>query len=149
MIRPMISAVAIGLFFSYGAVGAAAQNVEPIKQRKALMKEMGKLTKGPGEMLKGAAPFDLAAVQAALKTYQENAPKLKTLFPDDSKTGEETAALPSIWENKDDVLARFDKLVADAKDAEGKITDEFTFMDEFPKVAGNCGGCHRKYQKEK
>ncbi|MCC0011538.1 MAG: cytochrome c [Hyphomicrobiaceae bacterium] len=127
---------------------ASAQNLEVIKERKSLLKEMGKATKAPGDMLKGATPFDLAAVKAALAKYQENAPKIAKLFPDDSKTGGETEALPALWENKDDVTKRFEKLAADAKAAEASITDEFTFMDEFPKVVGNCGACHKKYRKD-
>jgi len=127
---------------------ASAQNLEVIKERKSLLKEMGKATKAPGDMLKGATPFDLAAMKAALAKYQENAPKIAKLFPDDSKTGGETEALPALWENKDDVTKRFEKLAADAKAAEASITDEFTFMDEFPKVVGNCGACHKKYRKD-
>ena len=127
---------------------ASAQNLEVIKERKSLLKEMGKATKAPGDMLKGATHFDLAAVKAALAKYQENAPKIAKLFPDDSKTGGETEALPALWENKDDVTKRFEKLAADAKAAEASITDEFTFMDEFPKVVGNCGACHKKYRKD-
>lgn len=131
------------------ATGASAQNLEVIKARKGLLKEMMDATKGPGAMLKQEAPFDMAAVKAALAKYQENAPKIAKLFPDDSKTGGETEALPALWENKDDVMQRFEKLAADAKAAEGKITDEFTFMDEFPKVVGNCGACHKKYRQDK
>ncbi len=148
MKRLMLAAlVATGAAFTATAV--SAQNVEVIKERKALLKELGKATKDPGDMLKGAVPFDLAAVKAALAKYQENAPKIAKLFPDDTKTGGETEALPALWENKDDVMQRFEKLAADAKAADGKITDEFTFMDEFPKVVGNCGGCHKKYREDK
>ena len=41
-------------------------------------------------MLNGEAPFDLAAVQASLKTMVEAAAKMPTPFPDDSKTGGDT-----------------------------------------------------------
>ena len=85
----------------------------------------------------------------ALATYKANAPKIAKLFPDDSKTGGETEALPVLWDNKDDVAKRFEKLAADAAAAEGKITDEFSFQEEFPKVAGNCGGCHKQYREKK
>lgn len=148
MNRPLLAAFfATAVAFSASAV--SAQNLEAIKARKELLKEMGKATKDPGDMLKQAIPFDFASVKAALAKYQENAPKIAKLFPDDSKTGSETEALPVIWENKQDFEQRFAKLAADAKAAEGKITDEFTFMDEFPKVVGNCGGCHKKYREDK
>lgn len=134
---------------AFAATGAMAQNLEPIKQRKELLKEFGKATKDPGAMLKQEIPFNLEAVKAALAKYQENAPKIAKLFPDDSKTGGETEALPAIWENKEEFVGRYDKLAADAKAAEAKITDEFSFMEEFPKVVGNCGGCHKKYRMDK
>lgn len=148
MNRPMF-AVFVAVAAAFSASAASAQNLEAIKSRKELLKEMGKATKDPGDMLKQAIPFDLAKVKAALAKYQENAPKIAKLFPDDSKTGGETEALPAIWENKQDVDARFEKLAADAKAAEAAITDEFSFMEEFPKVVGNCGGCHKKYREDK
>jgi cytochrome c556 len=148
MNRPLL-AVLVAATAAFLASAVCAQNLVAIKTRQELLKEMGKATKGPGDMLKQATPFDLAAVKAALAKYQVLAPKIATLFPEDSKTGEKTEALPVIWENKQDFEQRFEKLAADAKAAEGKITDEFTFMDEFPKVVGNCGGCHKKYREEK
>jgi cytochrome c556 len=146
--KRMMLAALVATGTALAATYAGAQNVEVIKERKALLKEMGKATKGPGDMLKGATDFDLGAVKAALKKYQENAPKIAKLFPDNSKTGGETEALPALWENKDDVIKRYEKLAADAKVAEAKITDEFSFIDEFPKVVGNCGGCHKKYRED-
>ena len=38
-------------------------------------------------MMKGSIPFDLAKLQSGLKLYQDEAPKLKALFPEDSKFG--------------------------------------------------------------
>ena len=39
---------------------------------------------------------------------------MPALFPDDSKTGGDTAALPAIWENKSDFDARFAAFGKDA-----------------------------------
>lgn len=151
MLRATLPAIAAATLaaVSLTLTPAVAQNVEVIKERKALLKEMGKATKDPGAMLKQEIPFDIAAVKAALATYKANAPKIAKLFPDDAKTGGETEALPAIWENKDDVAKRFEKLVADATAAEAAITDEISFQEEFPKVAGNCGGCHKQYREKK
>jgi cytochrome c556 len=112
------------------------------------MKAAGAAVKGPGAMAKGEAPFDLAVVQASLKAFQDTAAKGKTLFPDDSKTGD-TDTLPLAFEKKEDVFARFDKLAADAKAAESAIKDEVSFKSEWPKVLSDCGGCHKEYRKPK
>ena len=135
-----IAAIAAGATLVYADVAA-------IGQRQAILKTFGMAAKGPGGMMKGATPFDLATVQASLKVLTEGAPKLKELFPDDSKTGAETAALPAIWEKKADFNARFDKLAADATAAMGTIKDEASFKTEWPKIGANCGGCHKEYKK--
>jgi cytochrome c556 len=71
------------------------------------------------------------------------------MFPEDSKTGGKSKALAAIWQNKDDVVSRFKKLVAAAKAAKDNVADEFDFMETWPKVVGNCGACHKKYRVEK
>ena len=96
-------------------VSAAYADSDPIAARKALMKSNGAATKTIVGMLKGA-PFDLAAVQSALKSYADNAAAAPALFPDSSKTGD-THALPAIWDNKADFEARFKKFGADASAA--------------------------------
>ena len=96
-------------------------------------------------MMKGEAPFDLATVQKALKTYVDAAEKMPKLFPDDSKTGD-TNALPAVWENRADLDARFKKLDEDAKAALAKIKDEASFKATMPDIFKNCGGCHEKYR---
>jgi cytochrome c556 len=128
---------------------AAAQNVAVIKERQDHFEAMGKAVKEPVKMFKGDAEFDLAKVQEALKIIQEKSALLPALFPDDSKVGEDTEALPAIWENKADVESRFKKLGDDAKAAAAGITDKATFEVQFKDVMGNCGGCHKKYRKEK
>jgi cytochrome c556 len=146
MIRVLSVAVAIAIAIGGSLAYAQSMGTQAIADRKALMKEQSAAGKGPAAMLKGDMPFDLAKVQASLKKLQETAAKAKTLFPDDSKTGD-TAALPAIWEKKADVMAKFDKLGADAKAAAAAIKDEASFKAEWGKVAGNCGGCHKVYRK--
>jgi cytochrome c556 len=132
-----------------GTSVAVAQNVAVIKERKDHYKAMAKATKEPNAMFKGEAEFDLAKVQAALKVIEEKAAVLPKLFPDDSKTGEDTEALPKIWEAKADFDGRFVKLSDAAKAAETKITDAGTFPDVWKDVMGNCSGCHKIYRKPK
>src|SRR5262249_27027494 len=106
-------------------------------------KAAGELVK----MSKGELPFDVAKVHASLKVFEEQATKVKDLFPDDAKTGGETTALPIIWEKKADFTARLEKLASDAKAAGGAIPDQASFKTELPKVLGNCGGCHKEYRR--
>jgi len=139
-IMAVLAAVAIG------ATAVLAQNAAGIAARKEAMKAFGGALKAPGGMAKGEAPFNLDAVQASLKTVQETAAKAKGLFGDDTKEGD-TDTLPVAFENKADLMARFDKLAADAKAASAAIKDEASFKAEWPKVVGNCGGCHKEYRK--
>lgn len=149
MLRAAVIAIAIAAIAGTTMTGASAQNVDVIKQRKALLKEMAEAAKLPGGMIKQEIPFDAAPVKAAIAKFVANGPQIAALFPDDSKTGGDTEALPAIWDNKADFQQRFEKLVADAKAAEASITDEIAFQEEWPKVMGNCGACHKQYREKK
>ena len=81
---------------------------------------------------------------------EDAAAKMPALFPANSKEGGETAADPKIWENMDDLKARFAKLGLDAKDAAAKVTDLDGFKAAFGSIGKNdCGGCHEKYRIKK
>ena len=135
-----VLAVTATIVLAQGAVSPA------IKERQQLMKGQGAAFKEPTAMFKGEAPFDLAKVQASLTSLQQSAAKGPSLFPDDSKIGGDTAALPEIWEKKADFIAIFAKLGADAAAAAANIKDEPTFKAEWPKVVSNCGNCHKTYR---
>ncbi|HUI94977.1 MAG TPA: cytochrome c [Xanthobacteraceae bacterium] len=122
---------------------------DPIATRKALMKENGKQAGYGTKVMKGEEPFDLAKAKAIFASYENAAAKAPALFPDDSKTGGDTAALPAVWEHKDDFDAKLKKLGEDAKAAEAKVVDEASFKATFPAVQKNCGGCHETYRLKK
>jgi len=134
------------VLLSLGASVVLAENLAVIKERQDLMKANAAATKEPVAMMKGEAPFDLAKVQTSLKTFQDTAGKLKTLWPADSQTGGNTRALPAIWTNTKDYLDWFDGFAKDAKAAAGAIKDEASFKTEWPKVIGYCGGCHKDFR---
>ena len=140
-------ALAATLLAVGGSLAFAQQ--DPIAARKALMKKNGDEAKIGTQFMKGEAPFDLAKAKAIFAAYQDAASKMPNLFPDNSKTGGDTAALPAIWEKKADVDAKFKKLGEDAKDAATKVTDEASFKAVFPTVQKNCGGCHETYRLKK
>jgi cytochrome c556 len=142
----MLRIAAVIAALAVGATIVHAQNAAGITERKAAFKAMGGAMKEPGGMIKGDAPFDLVKVQASLKVLQDQSAKLKGLFGDDTKTGE-TNVLPVAFDKKADLNARFDKLAADAKEAEGSIKDEASFKATWGKIGANCGGCHKEYKK--
>jgi cytochrome c556 len=126
-------------------VGAAWADIDVIAQRRALMKGDGVAGKALYDMTKGA-PFDFKIVQTSLKTFADVAAMAPTLFPDNSKTGGGTNALPAIWENKADFDARFAKFGSDAAAALKNITDEASFKANIQPVLSHCGSCHELYK---
>lgn len=136
--------IAVAILVSLG-LGAAWADSAAIAERREMMKGDGAAIKPLIGMLKGE-PFDLKTVQASLKTFVAAAAKSPTLFPDDSKTGGGTNALPAIWENKADFDARFAKFGKDAAAALTTITDEASFKANIKSVLQNCGGCHELYK---
>jgi cytochrome c556 len=145
MIRTVLAAALVVV----GVTAVIAQSSDPIAARKALMKANGDGAKAGAGMAKGEAPFDLAKAKSIFVTFQDAAAKMPNLFPDNSKTGGDTAALPAIWENMADFKAKFTKFGADAKEAEGATKDLDSFKASFGNVTKNCGGCHEKYRAKK
>jgi cytochrome c556 len=138
----MIRTICVLAGIAIGITGVAAQG-DAIAERKKLMKGNAQHTKGISAMVKGEAPFDAAAVNAAFTQWSATAAALPKLFPDNSKTGGETRALPKIWDDRkgfDAQIAAFTKAsAARPKDAEALKT-------AFPAVAKVCGDCHEGYR---
>jgi cytochrome c556 len=130
-----------------GVSAASAQ--DPIAARKALMKTTGEQAQLGAKMVRGEVPFDLEKAKAVFAQYEKTSAEAPKLFPDNSKTGGETAAMPAIWEKKADFDAKLTKLGVDAKDAGTKVKDLDSFKVAFPAVAKNCGGCHEDYRAKK
>jgi cytochrome c556 len=139
MLRIVAAVAALGI----GATIAYAQNLDAIKNRRDVMKAIANAGITNFKMMKGEAPFDLAKVQAGLKIYQDEAAKLKGLFPADSKTGGDTDASPKIWQERPQFNAAIETFINGAKAAASTIKDEQTFKAEYPKVVTSCGGCHK------
>jgi cytochrome c556 len=130
--------------------GAAIAQQDPIATRKALMKANGDQAKIGASMIKGETPFDIEKARKIFTSFEDAATKAPSLFPDNSKTGGDTAADPKIWENIDDFKARLAKFGTDAKDALAKVNDLDSFKAAFSAIGKNdCGGCHEKYRVKK
>jgi cytochrome c556 len=144
MIRTVLAVSAIAI----GITAVAAQS-DPIAQRKAIMKEVGAQTKTGGGMAKGEVPYDQGKAQTIFTTYVDASGKMPGLFPENSQTGGDTAALPAIWQNKADFDAKFAKFGADAKAAASAVKDADSFKTTFSSITKNCGGCHETYRAKK
>jgi cytochrome c556 len=130
----------------FGVTAVMAQS-DPLSQRKALMKGNIENALALNKMVRGENPFDAAKVNAAFAQWEETAQKIPNLFPEPPKPGQETRALPKIWENKADFdakIAAFAKAVADNKD-KAKTLDELKVA--FPSVNTACNNCHEPYRK--
>jgi cytochrome c556 len=136
--------VAAAVLVAFGATAAFAGAIE---DRRELMKTQAGATKTLSGYAKGETPFDAAKVKALLQVYVDTSQKLPTLFPDDSKTGDTTAA-PKIWEDMAGFKAAAEKLGKDATAAQA-ATDTASFATAFGVITANCGACHGTYRIKK
>jgi cytochrome c556 len=94
-------------------------------------------------MVKGDAPFDTKAVNAAFTQWSDTAAKLPKLFPDNSKTGGNTRALPKIWTDKAGFNAQ---IAAFAKASAARPANLEALKKSFSAVSKTCGDCHEGYR---
>ena len=142
----MIRTTLVVAMFAFGATALVAQS-DPIAARKALMKSNGDQNRVATDMLEAKRPFSLDDAKKVFATFAEAGEKAPALFPDDSKTGGDTAALPPIWENKADFNARLAKFASESKAAMDATKDLDSFKIQITEVRKNCGGCHQTYRK--
>ena len=143
MMKRIALAVAVTVL---GATAVVAQS-GPIAARKALMKGNNDGARNLVRMMRGEDPYDAAKVNAAFAQWAETAQKLPALFPDNSKTGENTRATPKIWQTRSDFNAKvadFAKAVADNRD-KAKNVDELKVA--LGAVGKACDGCHDQYRR--
>ena len=145
MFRSVFAVAVIAL-----GVSAAIAQQDPIAARRSLMKTNGDQAKIGASMMKGETPFNLDKARAIFAAFEDAAAKVPALFPENSKTGGDTAADLKIWANMDDVKARFVRFGNDAKDALANVKDLDSFKAAFGAIGKNdCGGCHEKYRIKK
>src|SRR5882757_950172 len=133
--------------FAALAITAVVAQSDPIAVRRALMKENNNQVRIAREMIDGTQPFNLDAARNVFATFGGVAGKGRDLWPDSSKAGE-SASLPAIWENKADFEAKLVAFSADAKVAEGKVTDLDSFKEQLREIGKHCGGCHNTYRQK-
>ena len=100
------------------------------------MKGVGDATKIGSAMAKGEAPFDAAKAKEILQVYANAADKMHNYFPETSKSGGETTAAPTIWENNAAFRTRFEDWAADIKAA---LTKSITMRCCSAVISANIG----------
>ena len=130
-----------------GSLANAELSVEDIiKSRKALFsKNYSTAKRVQSFSLNG--DFDKAI--ELMKEMSENYITLLDLFPENSKEGFKTEALPVIWEEKD----AFNALMQKSADNMIKLTSIIEDADDIRGTLGklmwaNCKACHSKYRKQ-
>ena len=128
-----------------GSLANAELSVEDIiKSRKALFSKNYSTAKRV-QSFSSNGDFDEAI--ELMKEMNENYITLLDLFPENSKEGFKTEALPIIWEEKD----AFNTLMQKSADDMIKLTSIIEDSDDIRGTLGklmwaNCKACHSKYR---
>ena len=137
------------LIFSltFSAPSYANQSVEEIiKNRKALFSENYQNGKKISILLKSKK---IEEAKPLMKKISNNYKKLLEYFPDNTKEGFKTEALPSIWENKDE----FNALMQKASDDMMQLTKAIDTAEDLKAIQkelmwSNCSACHNRFRAE-
>jgi len=125
----------------------ANQSVEEIiKGRKAMFSENYQNAKQISILLKQKK---IEEAKPLMKKISDNYKKLLDYFPDNTKEGFKTEALPSIWENKDE----FNALMQKASDDMIKLAKAIDTAEDLRAVQkelmwSNCSACHNRFRAE-
>ena len=128
-----------------GSLANAELSVEDnIKSRKALFSKNYSTAKRV-QSFSSNGDFDKAI--ELMKEMSENYITLLDLFPENSKEGFKTEALPIIWEEKDAFNALMQKSAEDMIKLSSIIEDVDDIRGTLGKLMwANCKACHSKYR---
>ena len=141
--RIKIIKIIIIIFSLNFSFSANAQTVEEIiKGRKAMFSENYQNAKKISYLLKSKK---IEEAKPLMKKISDNYKKLLNYFPENSKEGFKTEALPSIWENKDE----FNALMQKASDDMIMLAKAIETADDLKAVQkelmwSNCTACHSR-----
>ena len=135
--------VAISFIITPFSIGA--QSVEDIiKGRKAMFSENYQNAKRISILLKSGK---IDEAKPLMEKISKNYTKLLGYFPDNTKEGFKTEALPSIWENKKE----FNDLMKKASDDMVKLAEAIDTAEDLRAIQkklmwSNCSACHSKFR---
>ena len=137
--------IIIALTFVLDSTFVYAQSVEEIiKGRKAMFSENYQNGKKISILLKSGKKEEAKPI---MKKMSKNYKKLLDYFPENTKEGFKTEALPSIWENKDE----FNALMQKASDDMLKLAKAIDTSDDLRAIQkelmwSNCSACHNRFR---
>ena len=135
------------ILISFSHSSYASQSVEEIiKGRKAMFSENYQNGKKISILLKSKK---IEEAKPLMKKMSDNYKKLLDYFPENTKEGFRTEALPSIWENKDE----FNALMQKASDDMIKLAKAIDTAEDLRAVQkdlmwNNCSACHNRFRAE-
>ena len=135
------------ILISFSSSSYASQSVEEIiKGRKAMFSENYQNGKKISILLKSKK---IEEAKPLMKKMSDNYKKLLDYFPDNTKEGFKTEALPSIWENKDE----FNTLMKKASDDMIKLAKAIDTAEDLRAVQkelmwNNCSACHNRFRAD-
>ena len=133
------------LFYSFSAF--SEQTVEQIiKERQSIFSKNYKTAKRVNSL---ASNGSLDEAKILMIEMSDNYKRLIDLFPENSKTGFKTEALPAIWENKDE----FNLLMTKASSNMIELTSVVDEAEDMKATLGkymwsSCKSCHSKFRAE-
>ena len=143
VIKIFIITLTFSLSFSISSY--ANQSVEEIiKGRKAIFSENYQNAKKISILLKSKK---IEEAKPLMQKMSDNYKKLLNYFPENTKEGFKTEALPSIWENKDEFNALMQKASSDMTQLAKAIdTAEDLGVIQKKLMWSNCSACHKKFR---
>ena len=119
---------------------------EIIKGRKALFSKNYSTAK---KVQTYASKGDFEKTKSLMLEMGENYKSLLEYFPENTKEGFKTEALPAIWENKDEFNNLMIKSSNDMIELTSIIESSDDVKDTLGKLMwGNCKACHNKYRAD-
>ena len=131
---------------STGLIAQSEDSVEDIiKGRKAIFSDNYKTAKRVNNLIND---LEFEEAKKFMKEMTENYETLLNYFPENTKEGFNTEALPSIWENKDEFNALMQKSADDMKQLAAVIEDTDDLRGAIQQYMwSNCKACHSKFRK--
>ena len=140
----IIQTIIFIFFISFPFYANAMTVEEIIKGRKAMFSENYQNAKKISILLKSKK---IEEAKPLMKKISDNYKKLLDYFPENTKEGFKTEALPSIWENKDEFNALMQKASDDMiKLAKAIDTAEDLRATQKELMWNNCSACHSKFR---